>query len=197
MKPKIELRKKIRAKLAALTPEERAEKSRKIEIVISELPEWKCAKTVAFFAPMHDEPDVELLWKKIRAEKKRAVFPRIEDNHLRWFAISELSELAVSRWSLREPPTTAPITPNGNVEKTREIAISEIDLMLVPGVAFSANGERLGRGGGFYDRALANHELRAFKIGVCFDFQIEEKLPVESHDCAMDFVVSESHLSRC
>lgn len=180
MNLKIELRKSIRRKLAALTAKERAEKSRQIAIAISELPEWKRAKTVALFAPMHDEPDVELLWKKIRAGKKTAIYPRIDGDRLSWFTVSEPRELAVSRWDLREPSTYA-----------SQIAISEIDFMLVPGIAFSSSGERLGRGGGFYDRALADDTFRALKIGVCFDLQRVEELPVESHDCPMDIVVSE------
>ncbi len=63
-----------------------------------------------------------------------------------------------------------------------------IDLFVVPGVAFSKNNFRMGRGKGYYDKLLTKH--RASKIGVCYDFQIFETVPIESHDVAMDKVIS-------
>ncbi len=63
-----------------------------------------------------------------------------------------------------------------------------IDLMLVPGMAFTREGARLGRGKGFYDRYMAQPELQAFRVGVCFAHQLVETLPTEPHDCAIDAV---------
>lgn len=68
------------------------------------------------------------------------------------------------------------------------VAAAEVDLILVPGMAFDRNNHRLGRGKGYYDRLL--NEINAWKIGVCFDFQRVEEVPVEGHDVAMDLVVS-------
>jgi 5-formyltetrahydrofolate cyclo-ligase len=67
-----------------------------------------------------------------------------------------------------------------------------IDLILVPGVAFSNDRQRLGRGGGFFDRLLAGRAAKAFKLGICFSFQIVDTMPVEGHDVLMDAVVTES-----
>jgi 5-formyltetrahydrofolate cyclo-ligase len=67
-----------------------------------------------------------------------------------------------------------------------------IDLILVPGVAFSNDRQRLGRGGGFFDRLLAGRAAKAFKLGICFSFQIVDTMPVEGHDVVMDAVVTES-----
>ena len=72
-------------------------------------------------------------------------------------------------------------------------APEEIDLILVPGVAFDLTGNRIGRGGGFYDHLLPQY--RAVRAGICFDFQWLEKIPSEPHDCKMDFVVTESRIS--
>lgn len=65
-----------------------------------------------------------------------------------------------------------------------------IDLILVPGVAFSKDHHRLGRGGGFFDRLLAGRAANAFKIGVCFAFQVLDSIPTEGHDVAMDAVIT-------
>lgn len=65
------------------------------------------------------------------------------------------------------------------------------DLILVPGVAFSRDGHRLGRGGGFYDRLLAGRARDAFKIGVCFAAQLVASVPFEQHDVMLDAVISE------
>jgi 5-formyltetrahydrofolate cyclo-ligase len=66
------------------------------------------------------------------------------------------------------------------------------DLILVPGVAFSRAGHRLGRGNGFYDRLLAGRAASAFKLGVCFSFQRLETIPTELHDVVMDQVMTDS-----
>jgi 5-formyltetrahydrofolate cyclo-ligase len=67
-----------------------------------------------------------------------------------------------------------------------------IDFILVPGVAFSKDRHRLGRGGGFFDRLLAGRAAKAFKLGLCFSFQLLESIPTEPHDIVMDAVVTDA-----
>ena len=67
-----------------------------------------------------------------------------------------------------------------------------IDLILVPGLAFSRGRHRLGRGGGYFDRLLGGRGAQAFKLGICFSFQIVDQLPSEPHDVTMNAVVTES-----
>lgn len=66
-----------------------------------------------------------------------------------------------------------------------------MDLILVPGLAFSKDHHRLGRGGGFFDRLLAGRAAQAFKLGVCFSFQLLDSVPTDAHDILMDAVVSD------
>lgn len=68
---------------------------------------------------------------------------------------------------------------------------NEIDLILVPGLAFSQDRHRLGRGGGFFDRLLAGPAKGAFKLGICFSFQILDRIPTESHDVIVDAVATD------
>jgi 5-formyltetrahydrofolate cyclo-ligase len=71
-----------------------------------------------------------------------------------------------------------------------------IDLILVPGLAFSRDRHRLGRGGGFFDRLLGGRASQAFKLGICFSFQIVDVLPNEAHDVVLDAVVTETEMLR-
>jgi len=71
-----------------------------------------------------------------------------------------------------------------------------IDLVLVPGLAFSRDRRRLGRGGGFFDRLLGGRAAQAFKLGVCFSFQLVDSVPTDAHDVVMDAVVTESATLR-
>jgi 5-formyltetrahydrofolate cyclo-ligase len=67
-----------------------------------------------------------------------------------------------------------------------------MDLILVPGLAFSQDRHRLGRGGGFFDRLLAGRAKQAFKLGVCFSFQLLDSIPTEAHDIVMDAIVTDN-----
>jgi 5-formyltetrahydrofolate cyclo-ligase len=71
-----------------------------------------------------------------------------------------------------------------------------IDLILVPGIAFSKDRYRLGRGGGFFDRLLAGPAAKAYKLGICFAFQVLDGIPTERHDIAMDAVVTNGAIAK-
>ena len=83
------------------------------------------------------------------------------------------------------------IPPLLRIEADLELVVTP-DLILVPGIAFSRDGHRLGRGNGFYDRLLAGRAASAVKLGVCFSFQRLETVPVEPHDIVMDQVMTDS-----
>ena len=94
--------------------------------------------------------------------------------------------MKVGQWGFREPV----------FDPAHVIPPDEFDLVLVPGAAFTADGQRLGRGGGFYDKLLATPGFRAFKIGICFDYQLVPAVPLESHDQRVDRVATESGIQR-
>ena len=88
------------------------------------------------------------------------------------------------------------IEPNPKIETVRRgvnlCKENNIDVILVPGLAFDRNGGRMGFGKGYYDRLLESS--KAVKIGLCYDFQILEKIPTESHDVPMNFVITEKEI---
>lgn len=146
------------------------ESSRSLVAQIQSHPGWAVASTVALFAPLPEEPDLLPL---LEHPAKRFFFPCISGQELLWRAASNPQDLhPVPRTSnrLREPVHGAVLCP------------TSLDLVLVPGLAFTSHGLRLGRGGGFYDRALSALSPRALALGICFSFQLLEELPVETHD---------------
>jgi 5-formyltetrahydrofolate cyclo-ligase len=176
---KTELRKAIRVRLAALTPEAIAKKSAAICLELSHTPEWHEAHTVGLFAPLDTEPNVDLLWAVLG--KKAVCYPRVCGEDLVFLRVARREALLQSAlWNLMEPP-----------HKDEHIVQPEkIDLLIVPGIAFTATGHRMGRGKGFYDRYLASPGFRAVKFGVCFSEQLAPHLPVEEHDLPMTRVIA-------
>jgi len=166
---KIELRRLVSQRLAALSPEARAEKSAAICREIAGTGEWRTARTVGLFAPLASEPDVDRLRA---APGTRACYPRMNGGGLLFLRVADRAALLASRWNLLEPAH----------REEDVVPPEEIDLLLVPGVAFTPDGHRLGRGRGFYDRFLATPGLRAITFGVCFSEQLFPALPVEAHD---------------
>src|SRR5574340_252469 len=100
---------------------------------------------------------------------------------------------------LPSEPIIAPLKMDCDARKVPEVLIpqnpknglhlpEQVDLILVPGLAFSRDRHRLGRGGGFFDRLLAGPGAKAFKLGICFPFQVPDSVPIEAHDVVLDAV---------
>jgi 5-formyltetrahydrofolate cyclo-ligase len=157
-----------------LTPEAIAQKSAALCLDLSHTPEWRAAHSVGLFAPLDTEPNVDLLWAVLG--KKAVCYPRVCGGDLVFLRVAGREALLRSAlWNLMEPPH----------EDEHVVEPGEIDLLVVPGVAFTADGHRMGRGKGFYDRYLASPGFRATRFGVCFSEQLVPHLPVEDHDLPM------------
>jgi len=170
---KSRLRDKMRERLKQLSENER--QMRSLLICEKLLPLFSGKNSLALFAPRLAEPDLDLLWDLGLVEHPLVSYPRCRGNRLSFHPVSALSELVPGRFGILEP------TPGRSPER--------LDLIVVPGLAFTAEGNRLGRGGGFYDRFLSTIPETTFKIGVCFEFQRVSKIPHEPHDVKMDAVV--------
>jgi 5-formyltetrahydrofolate cyclo-ligase len=175
---KAAIRKEVRASLEKMR--ERNRRSKAICDAIISHTAWRRSTIVAIFAPMEHEPDIELLWK--HAEGKTMCYPTIRQGGLDFIGVAGPESVTIGQFGFREPV----------FDQARVIPPDTFDLVLVPGAAFTANGDRLGRGGGFYDRLLSSPGFRAFKVGVCFDRQVLNEVPVEAHDQRVHRVVTES-----
>ena len=168
------LRRAVRCAVASLSDSERRELSFQIFSRVAALDEVQGSQTIALFASLPDEPQSAELIEQL-SRHKRIVLPRIEGGNMEFYDISE--GLKEGYFGIMEPIAATPV------------AASEIDVMVVPGVIFTREGARCGRGKGFYDRHLANEGFRAYTIGVCYPCQIVEELPTEEHDRKVDKVI--------
>jgi 5-formyltetrahydrofolate cyclo-ligase len=140
------------------------------------------ARTIAAFAALPGEPLLLPLLADL--PDRRWLLPRVDGDALR-FHLAQPAELSAGAFGILEPPSAAPPCPPG-----------EIELFLCPGMAFTATGHRLGRGKGFYDRALAAAPA-ALRAGVCFREQLVPDLPAEPHDQPMHFLATPDGVSDC
>ena len=163
----------MRERLRTISPSERHWRS--LRICEQLHPLFFGKKVLALFAPTPTEPDLDLLWDLDLPASHLVSYPRCEGGTLSFRPVSALSELVPGRFGIREP-VAGP-------------ALAQLDLIVVPGLAFTAEGSRLGRGAGFYDRFLSTIPATTVKIGVCFEFQRVSEIPQESHDVKMDAVV--------
>jgi 5-formyltetrahydrofolate cyclo-ligase len=132
----------------------------------------RAPKVVALFAPLWDEVQLQGLIDDLSC---RVVLPRVEGDDMEFFDYTP-TDLKEGSFGIMEPQGQKPCPA------------SDIDLMVVPGVAFTKEGERLGRGKGFYDRYLSREGFRGFCIGVGYKHQLLDSLPTEPHDRQMDMV---------
>lgn len=138
---------------------------------------------VSLFAARPDEPD---LFPLLDHDPPACwLFPRVEGGSIVLHQVSAADQLTAGRFGIREPAADAPIVPPQRVR-----------VFLCPGVAFSSSGIRLGRGGGYYDRLLADRSDDSLAIGVCCESQIFDTLPAAPHDIPMDIIVTEKRVIR-
>lgn len=175
---KSELRKAMRSLNRGVEAARRAAVSLQLVARVESLPFFAQARTVGLYCALPDEPDLSSALERWRAAK-RLVVPRVEGDAMRFFEYDP-RRLVPGAFGILEPGPDARLCSPG-----------EIDLLLVPGVAFTAGGLRCGRGKGYYDRYLAQSGFRAVKIGVCFAHQLVDALPAEPHDIRMDGVIFE------
>lgn len=139
---------------------------------VAELPEFRNAHAVMAFVGMNSEPDTDALFALIGADDKRLLLPRVEGREL--VVCDGGGPMVKSSFGVYEP--TGPVLP-----------FELIDFVIVPGLAFTTAGDRLGYGGGFYDRFLPR--VAAPNVGVCFREQIVDELPMHENDVRVQQVV--------
>jgi 5-formyltetrahydrofolate cyclo-ligase len=112
----------------------------------------------------------------------------------RFNKMTKLYDLA--EWSVGEPLNLGPYDIPEPIASAKEAGVTEVALCFIPGLAFDKLGGRLGRGGGFYDRLLVKYSI-GIKVGVCFNFQVCEEVPVEKHDLKMDYLLTATEFIKC
>ncbi len=185
---KDELRHELRSRLLALSPEQRKNKSRLACRNLISMPQFQEASIVMMYLPLPHETDVSEAILRAWQLGKTVAVPKIswQQRHMIPVGIDSLETgFSTSASGLRNPTAGTPI-PFG-----------EIELVVAPALGFDARGNRLGRGGAFYDRFFANEELRASRCGFAFVEQVVEEIPVGEGDERVDFLVTDNGVIRC
>lgn len=186
---KRKLRKDIRTKLACLPPEEIIQKSKIITEKITRLTEWRDAEIILLYLPMKCEVNTLDLIHTAIAEGKEVAVPRMRRGNIMYFHFIENVDgpWQEHEYGIKEPHPDLPVLEPKNCSDRKLF-------MVVPGLAFDRSCNRLGRGKGFYDRYLSMgcENLRAY--GICFDYQLVDKVPTSDHDQKVDGVVTEKEI---
>ena len=178
------LRKIIKVRVSALSADEKAKREKLLLDNLFSMPEFLAANTVMLFANLPDEIGTFSLIDKCIAMGKKVYLPVINGDDMT--ACEFKGEYKIGKYDIKEPLTpNSSLFPNGH---QHVLTPNSIDFILVPGVAFSPNGYRLGRGKGYYDKFLSKHS-NLFTVGVCFREQFYLDIPTEPHDIPMHKVI--------
>lgn len=178
MQSKKDIRTRIAQEKKQHTTEELHNLSSRLFSQLEAHPRFQLAKTVLLYHSLPDEVQTHAFIEKWHSQKV-IVLPVVKGNELELRTYKGADQLQTGSFHIQEPLGTAFPSP------------ASIDLAIIPGVSFDRKGNRLGRGKGYYDRLL--NKLNAYKIGICFQFQLTEPgLPTEDSDIPMDEVWTEN-----
>ncbi len=171
---KTELRSYIKTLKKQHSKEELLEQSKLILNKLENHKSFKEAEIVMLYSSLPDEVDTHDFLERWRNEKK-IILPTVVGDDIIPVELSKETDFAIGDFNILEPQN--------------EPYDGSYDLIIVPGVAFDRNGNRIGRGKGYYDRFLCKH-LDVKRIGICFDFQLIDNVPTEDNDIKMNEVIT-------
>jgi 5-formyltetrahydrofolate cyclo-ligase len=185
------IRKNLLAKRDLMSLDLRAAYSAMITERLLQLPEYRQADAVLGYMNFGAEFASEIWVQRVLADGKKLALPRVNRHtgqlDLYWVGDLE-NQLAPGLWGIREPV----------VERCERLTtLNEVEFALLPGVAFTRNGARLGYGGGFYDKLLAGMTRKPVLVAAAFALQIVEQIPQEATDVKVEWIVTEQEAIDC
>jgi 5-formyltetrahydrofolate cyclo-ligase len=185
---KDQMRREMRARLRSLSPAERADAGAAIACRVGELPEVAAARVIMLFASLPDEVPTDAIAQDAWRRGVTLVYPRTEPEPrgLTLYRVRSFDELRPGRYGIREP----------DAQLCATVPPQEVELVLMPGLAWDRHGARLGRGAGYYDRLLAAAGWRAPRCGLFFALQEVARVPTDPWDAPLDAVVTEGEVWR-
>jgi len=184
---KKEIRQKLRAEMAAISPAELHERSIQACSRLAQTPEYARSEIIMVFLSLPTEVDTTSLVLQAWRDRKRVLAPKVswEQRRMLPIQIDSLSDdLSESVLGIREPADGVPIP------------LANIDMVIVPGLGFDLQGNRLGRGRGFYDRFLAHRDWAGIACGLALQNQVLDSVPTTEHDMKIQMLVTDSAVYR-
>ncbi len=182
------IREQMKSRRRALSSQSIQQRSQLVHAVVLAWDPYVEAGSVMFYMAFGGEVLTAPLMRQASAAGKTVAAPRVQivGRRLNAHVVSEPDEMCPGAFGIPAPPETAPVLPPDS-----------IDLVVVPALAFDRRGHRLGFGGGYYDRFLAHLPERTVTLGLAFDFQLLDALPVGDHDQPLDYVATETEIIDC
>lgn len=192
-----------------LTPEEQSKLSSDIREKLFLTESYRKCKKLFTFVSFQSEVDTQEIIRQALRMGKQVYIPRVEGKAMNFYEISDLKDLLPSQYGVLEPADDETKRYLSDMDKsisTREpfcnpyniINVNNINLMLLPGLAFDRKGNRIGYGAGYYDRYLVTHpEANFYKLAVAYDFQALEEIPSEEFDIKVDAIITPTRFIEC
>ena len=185
---KEKIRKELLLRRKGMEKDRAASKSKKVVEALLSQEEYVSSRRVLFYAALAGEVETREAIETSLNTGKRVFLPKVAPDGLRIFEIRSYAEDTVAgAFHVAEP----------REERTVETNPGCLDLVIVPGVAFDPSGGRLGFGRGYYDRFLGSLPREIPLVGLAFEFQVVDKVPLAPGDVAMDYIVTEERVIRC
>ncbi|OXU29145.1 5-formyltetrahydrofolate cyclo-ligase [Nasonia vitripennis] len=187
---KAALREEITNVLKKLDGVEKKRQSESVLIKFLALPQYKTSQKISIYLSTEDEIDTVPFLKDIFAKGKQVFVPRYQGKKMEMvqlYSMEDYDKLPLTKWNIKQP----------SIKEIREDALETggLDLIILPGVAFTKSGKRLGHGMGYYDKyleSIALHEKRMpYLVAVAFNEQIYEDIPTNEKDFLLDLVLTD------
>lgn len=182
------LRDQILKRRDALSPSEVIEKSRLIQQRLFRNSWYQTARSILFYVSYDNEVNTHDMIQKSLRDEKNVIVPKtnVKNKTLLLSKLRHWDDLCPGTYSILEPKETC----------IQDISLSCIDLCIMPGIAFDDKGNRIGHGGGYYDRLLQG-KCHAHRIGLAYEFQIVKNIPAEPHDIRVEKIITEKRTIHC
>jgi 5-formyltetrahydrofolate cyclo-ligase len=178
------------AHLRRLHQQEGERRSQLIFDRLVDLPEYRGARSVLCYVSFRSEVSTHAFFSRMWADGKRVVVPYCTAQHLSLFCLHSFDDLAPGTLGILEPK------PGLRGQDHRRCEVQEIDLLVIPGLAFDRQGGRLGYGKGYFDRLLPGARDDALLAAVAFECQLFDDVPVQAYDVRVDAVITEAGIYR-
>lgn len=174
---KKELRELVRAKKRQLSEQQIVSASERLGALLRENPAYQSARSIYGYLAFNQEVRTMPMLEQAQKDGKRVAVPKVFGDEMRFIWLDDLNAVSSGYYNIPEPIANEPV------------ADDETALVLMPGLAFDAQGHRCGYGGGFYDRYLAAHTTHT-TLAMCYDFQMFDHLDTDDFDIPVDIVLS-------
>jgi 5-formyltetrahydrofolate cyclo-ligase len=165
--------------------------SRRILARLAALPEYAGARTVMFYVHLRSEVQTRPFLPGALEAGKQIVVPYCTRGRIELFLLKSLDELAPGALRVPEPK------PELRAQSDRQVDVSKLDLVVVPGLAFDRRGGRIGHGAGYYDALLPRIRPDAPRVALAFECQLIDRVPMLAHDVYMHKVITERAVYEC